>query len=412
MPLQGLAAVARNAGWSLAVELSRLPLQAAYFLLVARSLGADGFGIFAGVAAVAAALGPFANLGGGMILLRDASREPGRLRECFGRTLRTLAWSGSALAVIAAGAAALLMPRASFGLGLLVGLADLLFLPALGAASYTFVATDDLRRAGRMQLELSVLKLAAAGLLAWAGSAASLPFWALLYCAATAAAAALALRAAFKSFGRPQLSRGLGPEALKDGLPFSLAASARNINNDIDKAFMARWAPLDESGAYAAAYRILTISLLPVKAVMAAAQSGFFRHGAGGLESGSRFVLGLMPVPTAYAAATSAALWLAAPLAPLLLGPAYAEAAAALRWLSPLPLIRTLQEFPSNALTGSDHNRWRAWVHWGAAGLNLLLCLALIPRYSWRGAAWASLASDGAQLVAFWAVFQVLRRAR
>jgi len=66
-----------------------------------------------------------------------------------------------------------------------------------------------------------------------------------------------------------------------------------------------------------------------------------------------------------------------------------------LRWLSPLILIRTIHYFLSNSLTGADLQGLRSVIQVGAAALNVLLNLWLIPAYSWRGAAWASLASDG-----------------
>ena len=46
----------------------------------------------------------------------------------------------------------------------------------------------------------------------------------------------------------------------------------------------------------------------------------------------------------------------------------------------------------------------------GIVGFNVLLNLWLIPAYSWRGAAWASLASDAALVVALFAVIVSLRR--
>jgi len=42
--------------------------------------------------------------------------------------------------------------------------------------------------------------------------------------------------------------------------------------------------------------------------------------------------------------------------------------------------------------------------------LNILLNLWLIPAYSWRGAAWSSLASDGLLAIGLWTAVSILRR--
>ena len=47
-----------------------------------------------------------------------------------------------------------------------------------------------------------------------------------------------------------------------------------------------------------------------------------------------------------------------------------------------------------------------------AAGANVALNLVLIPRYSWRGAAWASLATDGMLGVFLWSVIAFINYRR
>jgi O-antigen/teichoic acid export membrane protein len=67
----------------------------------------------------------------------------------------------------------------------------------------------------------------------------------------------------------------------------------------------------------------------------------------------------------------------------------------ALRWLSVLPILKALHYFFTNALTGAGYQALRARIQAGVAVFNVLINLWLIPAYSWRGAAWSSIASDG-----------------
>jgi O-antigen/teichoic acid export membrane protein len=69
---------------------------------------------------------------------------------------------------------------------------------------------------------------------------------------------------------------------------------------------------------------------------------------------------------------------------------------AALRWLCFLPVLRALHYAWGSAITASASQWNRTATQFGAAALNLSLNFLLIPRWSWRGAAAASLLTDAA----------------
>jgi O-antigen/teichoic acid export membrane protein len=95
-----------------------------------------------------------------------------------------------------------------------------------------------------------------------------------------------------------------------------------------------------------------------------------------------------------YSALASASILLFAGLVPYILGPEYARTVEAMRWLSLLPMLKAIHYFLSDALTGAGYQGVRTAIQTGVALFNVLLNLWLIPAYSWRGAAWSSLASD------------------
>src|SRR5262249_36530597 len=95
-----------------------------------------------------------------------------------------------------------------------------------------------------------------------------------------------------------------------------------------------------------------------------------------------------------------------------IIGPEYAESAEALRWLALLPVLKGLHYFFSDSLTGAGHQPLRTALQAGVAAFNVLINLWLIPAYSWRGAAWSSLASDALLVCSTGvAVFILTRRA-
>ena len=53
-------------------------------------------------------------------------------------------------------------------------------------------------------------------------------------------------------------------------------------------------------------------------------------------------------------------------------------------------------------MAGAGYTRYRLVTGLIASGLNFALNLFLIPKYSWLGAAWASLATDGGLGVLNW----------
>jgi len=77
--------------------------------------------------------------------------------------------------------------------------------------------------------------------------------------------------------------------------------------------------------------------------------------------------------------------------------------------LAPLPFLQAFHYLAADALTGAGRQRLRSAVQLLVIALNVGLCLRLIPEHSWRGAAWASLASDAALAAALWVTIFVVR---
>jgi O-antigen/teichoic acid export membrane protein len=77
--------------------------------------------------------------------------------------------------------------------------------------------------------------------------------------------------------------------------------------------------------------------------------------------------------------------------------------------LALLPLLKTFHYFAADSLTGAGHQGLRTLVQVLVALFNVAVNLWLIPVYSWRGAAWSSLASDGLLAASLWCCAAFLR---
>jgi O-antigen/teichoic acid export membrane protein len=223
----------------------------------------------------------------------------------------------------------------------------------------------------------------------------------------------IALWLVSSKLGLPQFNLQRSAQELREGFYFSTSLSSQTIYNDIDKMMLARIGTLDATGIYGAAYRLVDVSFVPISSLLAAAYPSFFRKGADGISATLTYAKRLLPKGLAYAAVVSACILLFAGLVPYFLGPEYARSVEALRWLALIPMLRAVHYFFSDALTGAGYQGVRTAVQATVAIFNILINLWLIPEYSWRGAAWASLASDALLMMGIGlAVFVIHRQSQ
>jgi O-antigen/teichoic acid export membrane protein len=178
--------------------------------------------------------------------------------------------------------------------------------------------------------------------------------------------------------------------------------SATTVYNDIDKIMLSKLSDLASTGVYAAAYRVIDVSMTPVRSLVAAAYPRFFTKGVDGVRATYSYAMALIAKAALYGAVLFVALWLFAPLLPYILGTKYESAVPALRWLALIPFLRCFHVFLADALSGAGLQRFRTGVQVIVALINIGLNIVILPRYSWRGAAWTSLGCDGLLVVVFW----------
>ncbi len=393
--------VARGAAWLASAQAGRLALQSATFVIVARALGAHGFGAFAASLALVSVLSPFAALGSGNLLVMHVARRPESFARHWGAVLTTVPLAGVPLLLLSLGIGELLLPVPLL-LVALVGVAELFFARLAELAGQAFQGLERARAVAFVTMAQPVCRLGAAVAFTSIASGRSPVAWAAWYLAGTVVAAAVGLAVVTVALGRPQHDRTALGDTVRRGAWFALGNSSASIYTDIDKTLLARLGSLQAAGVYAVAYRATAMAFTPVAGLLAATYARFFKRGEAGIGGSRRLAVELLPVAVLYGAAAGTVLFLVAPALPHVLGPEYRTAVGALRWLAPLPLLQAVFTLGGDALTGAGYQRARTGIQAGAAVANVLLCLWLIPLYSWRGAAWATLLSLGLLAVAMW----------
>jgi len=404
----------RNTLWMFLGQGLRLVIQALYFIEIARSLGAANYGAFIGVVALVGIAYPFGALGSGNLLVKNVARDRSLFPDYFGRALATTAAISTVLFALLFLSAHLALPASiPLSLVLLVAGSDLFGLNLITISGQSFQAFEQLNWTALINVLISAARLAGALVLVQVHSHPSALQWGYMYFFSTVAVAVISLALVWRKLGRPEFAHFFQGAETREGAYFSISLSAQTIYNDIDKTMLARLGTLDATGIYGAAYRLIDVSFVPVSALLWSAYPNFFRAGAGGIRESFRYAKPLVLRTLAYSIFVSVMILLFAGYVPLILGPEYARTAEALRWLAPLPILKGLHYFLSDSLTGAGHQGLRTAIQAGVAAFNVLLNLWIIPAYSWRGAAWSSLASDGLLLCGVSAaVFLLSRKSR
>jgi O-antigen/teichoic acid export membrane protein len=180
----------------------------------------------------------------------------------------------------------------------------------------------------------------------------------------------------------------------------------------IDKAMLSHYGMNVANGIYTMAYRIVDLATLPVQSLDAAALPRFCREGQGRPAAVGSLSFKLASRSALLGIVIAVCLFLTAPIIPHIVGNGFKESVMALRWLCLLPVFRGIHQLTGSAITGLGFQRYRTTAQCFAAALNFGLNLWLIPKYSWLGAAWTSLVTDGLLGLANWGLLQYLLNTR
>ena len=393
----------RHTSWITAAMALRALLQGAYFVLIARTLGAEGYGTFEATLAIIFILVPFASWGTGQLLIMQVARDPATFSLYWGKALLTTLLTSVPLALLTVAVGLALVPNVTWWLLLLLAFAQYIFGRFAETSAQAFQAFERMKAAAILMVLPPLCRFGAVLIFALVSSSSGLERWALLYLVSGIAGALLCLWAVTRMLGRPTFDLGILMTDLRQGMYFSVANAAAGIYGDIDKAMMARLATAQDTGIYTAAYRATYLAFTPVGSLLYTTFARFFRQEEPGIRGTLALARRLLPVAASLGLAASLSLWLVAPILPSVLGSDYLSSVDALRWLAILPLLQALDYLAGDTLSGANLQGLRSVIQAGVIPLNVGLNLLLIPRYSWQGAAWATLLSESTIVIALWA---------
>lgn len=407
----------RNALWGMAAEVGQLVVSLGIFLGLALVLETSDFGLYSATVAMAMIMANFAHLGSHVLMIRRVARGLA-LEPEWQRTVTTVVLGTLIGTVLLLAFRTLFVPQVSARTFVLITLSQTTFFWLAEAATQASQAMRRLVVGAKSKLTFAGFRvLSLVGFTIWGGGTLdSWAWWAICGSAVGALSSVLIIQRSFNvktRFSPPTISD------VRKGLPFVLSATSDGVLDSIDRPLLTRYDFTVAAGFYSIAYRIATISVLPIMAMARATDASFFEKGARNPAEAYEFAKRLTVRSASYGFVVGLILFIIAPFLPDIIstvfwftdGEKFEDVSTVLRVVALLPLLRGIQMFPANALTGSDRHNVRLIIMVGVMLLNLVLNLYFIPRYSWKGAVGTTLGAETVYAIALWIAASRLRTA-
>ena len=207
------------------------------------------------------------------------------------------------------------------------------------------------------------------------------------------------LRQCFEKDWNPTFDGSLLKTRFWEGLGFSFAGTTEAVNNDLDKIMLSHYGMEVQNGFYTLAYRVIDFGTSPIGALNTAVTQRQFVLGHKGISPVMKLAIKSLGISIGLGLIIAIGTRLIAPVLPMIAGKGFVGAIAVLNILCWLPLIRGIHQMSGSAVTGMGKQNWRTATQASVAILNVGLNVMWIPKFGWQGAAWSTLASDGALAV-------------
>ncbi len=405
----GREAIIRNAAWLTLGQGASLVFQMMTFIALARLLGSLQYGVFVGAFAFTGIIAQYSSVGTGTIFIRYVSGTNSQFHKYWGNILAVT--SGSGLLIVAALTLIghhILNP-ASASIVLAAAIANCYFAQLTTECSRVFQAFEQMKITALLGLVTNAIRACAALSMLISLRHATAAAWSLVALVISGISSGAAVWLISIRFGRPSFSLSTAKKHAAEGFGYAFATSTAAVYNDIDKTLLSHYGMNAANGVYSMAYRVVDVATVPLFALREALLPRLFKLGHSGVNETARLSMRFLKGSLPLGFAVAGGMYVTAPLIPRLLGVEFIMGVSALRWLCWIPVFRSVHHITGSALTGSGYQAYRTCTQVCAAVLNLILNLWLIPRYGWKGAAWASLVTDGMLAVACWGLLQITR---
>lgn len=376
---------ANDVVWSLGFDGLNVVVNIAAVLLLIPILGPDGYGAYIGLFGIVGPLGGLAWAGVGLAalqrILRD-ERDPAEVtRSMLGQGL-TLATIGT---LVATGVGLLTIRTLSIlEIGTIV-FAELLGVTIVMISSFVLQGIKGVPAASRLRIAVVLIRIFVVLALA-ATSQLTILNLGISTSVLFSALSVWVLVRALPNAGLNVLPGRFNKDDRNIALSFSVPMIGSNLQLDGDKVVLNAYGMEEIAGVYGAAFRVINIAFVPIRALQAAMHNRLLPHDADdhGLHVRRAKSFAMMNIVTVIP--IGIALYFGVELLEPLLGEEFEESKRMARWLLIFMPIKALSGVPIGGLLGLGRTTTRAWVMGISAAVSVTLYIALIPSLSWVGA--------------------------
>lgn len=356
----------------------RLLVQAGTLLIVARLLGPQGFGAFAGVAALAVILGTLSSFGINTVLLGEVSRDPARREQVLPYAVPFTLLCGSVLFAVYLLISQFALREAAVPVAVLIviGVTELWLQPLLGLPASEHLGLGRIARSQLLQTLPLALRLLAAAAVFILHPVDPLAAYAYGYLIASVVALVIATTTMPAPWPRMKRWRLPTRTELRSSAGYATLNITSSSPSELDKILATKLLPLSSAGMYAVGTRVISAATLPVIAMTLAALPRLFRDAHGQPKRTAHLLRWIFGVALAYSLALAVVLWFAAPVIVWVFGPKYHGLQHMIHWLTLAVPGMALRIAAGSVLMALG----RPWMQVGfeVAGLGVLIGASIV----------------------------------
>ena len=372
--------------------LMRAATQALMVLMLARLLGAEDYGSFVAIVAIAATFSAIAGLGLPSVLLRDGSRTPETLPALLGLSVEATFRAILVLAIIAAVVAIAVLPPIDAPTGAICALifSEIASSSLVELVGRAFQARQQIRYYGVLQTGLPFVRLTALCVL-FAAQKERLELWLWAYTSANLIYATATVYLARSTIGW-KLHHGKLWTLTREGVPFATGAASTRLQNEYNKPLLAQIG-FSQAGYFNVAQRAVDLISLPLLALQETLWPRLYRadnHRRQLLASGVILILLSLGGMAVVIAASF--------VVPHILGKEYQPVAELMVLLAGLPVLAVVRSLGNFHLIATGRAHLLTLIYIIGAIASLVFATLWIPSYALVGAAWASYAAEAIAL--------------
>lgn len=373
----------------------RAIIQAVYLLLISRWLGAEGYGFFAGIVAFFSIATPLANWGSSLLLTQYITQDKQLSRGMWATALVQSGIIGILLVTLLLSIALFFLPQkiAIWSL-LLLAVSELILLPASHAASSQCFALEQGTAAALSVSFIPFGRLSTLLLAIVAPWGATPEFAVLAHFLGTVIGFAVAFGLVAWIDGLPSWKQRLPfLSATRQGTAYAVSNVAGTSYQEMDKIIMLQLLGATIVGSYTVAFRVASIFILPLSALVAVFLPRMMAQYNKGDDSKNTFRI-IILVVLIYSVIVGISILIIAPFLPLVFGIGYEDSMYYLQLLATWPLLFGLRQIVAAQLTAQKKQRWRSIIEVMGLVFITTLNFVLLPQFGAKSAIIALLVTE------------------